>query len=140
MKIPFQHTTIVGRIAELLAERDINGSGIVVIEEFVVAPARHETFGMPYLVRRRENPQFVIVHAKVFYRSHPPILALTIIIQEIKFDFNVQHDCSFAGCSPTGKRPRVQERYKPSIRRATRRVGSVVGRVDLMARFGPQVQ
>ena len=32
--------------------------------------------------------------------------------QDIEFDFNVQHDCPFAGCAPTGKRPRVQERIK----------------------------
>ena len=37
---------------------------------------------------------------------------LTLTVQDIEFDFNVQHDCSFAGCGPTGKRPRVQERIE----------------------------
>ena len=35
-----------------------------------------------------------------------------LIGQDIEFNFNVQHDCSFAGCGPTGQRPRVQERIK----------------------------
>lgn len=35
-----------------------------------------------------------------------------MVAQDIEFDFNVQHDCSFAGCGPTGKRPRVQERIE----------------------------
>jgi hypothetical protein len=30
--------------------------------------------------------------------------------QNVEFDFNVQHDCRFAGCSATGKRARRQER------------------------------
>ena len=50
-----------------------------------------------------------------------PLLAMTA---PLGMGFHMPHCC----------------RYKPSIRRATRRVGSVVGRVDLMARFGPQVQ
>lgn len=36
------------------------------------------------------------------------------IAQDIEFDFNVQHDCAFAGCGPTGKHPCVQERIKSS--------------------------
>lgn len=39
-------------------------------------------------------------------------LALTSITQDIEFDFNAQHDCTFAGCAPTGKRPRMQERIE----------------------------
>jgi len=41
-------------------------------------------------------------------------LTLISIIQDIEFDFNVQHDCQFAGCGPTGRRPRVQERIESS--------------------------
>lgn len=41
-------------------------------------------------------------------------LTLTSTVQDIEFDFNVQHDCLFAGCGPTGKRPCVQERIKSS--------------------------
>ena len=44
----------------------------------------------------------------------PCVLTLPSIAQDIEFDFNVQHDCSFAGCGPTGKRPCVQERIESS--------------------------
>ena len=39
-------------------------------------------------------------------------LTSTLTFQDIEFDFNVQHDCTFAGCGPTGKRPSVQERIE----------------------------
>jgi len=41
-----------------------------------------------------------------------PLSEVDLIIQDIEFDFNVQHDCPFAGCTSTGKRPRVRERIK----------------------------
>ena len=66
LKDPFQHVIVVGRIAELLTEHEIGGSGIAVVEEFVVPPTRHETFRMPYLVQRQEDPSFIIIHTKVF--------------------------------------------------------------------------
>ena len=114
LKGPFQHGTVVGRITELLAEHEFNGSGIATIEEFVVAPTRHKGFGMPYLVWRQEDPSFIIVHTKVFLPRSTPYNYVSVNSnrQDIEFDFNVQHDCSFAGCGPTGKRPHVQERVK----------------------------
>lgn len=59
----------MGRIVELLAERDSGGSGIAVIDVFAVAATRHERFGMPYLIRRQVNPSFVIVDTKAFLIS-----------------------------------------------------------------------
>ena len=56
----------MGRIAELLTERDSGGSGIAVIDVFAVAATRHNTFGMPYLIRCQADPSFVIVDTKVF--------------------------------------------------------------------------
>jgi len=41
-----------------------------------------------------------------------PRIIINPILQDIEFDFNVQHDCSFAECGPTGKRPRMQERIE----------------------------
>ena len=41
-----------------------------------------------------------------------PLFQVDSVIQDIEFDFNVQHDCPFAGCTSTGRRPRVQERIK----------------------------
>lgn len=63
--VSFQHETIVGRVAELLAESDTSGFGIAVIDVFGVAATRHERFGMPYLIRHQTNPSFVIIHTKV---------------------------------------------------------------------------
>ena len=51
-------------------------------------------------------------------RYPPPLrylgVGVDVVTQDIEFDFNVQHDCSFAGCGPTGKRPCVQERIESS--------------------------
>ena len=105
--------TVVGRVAELLTERDTGGFGIAVIDAFAVAATRHERLGMPYLIWCQANPSFVIVHTKVFaLLSVACVLPLMLVVQDIEFDFNVQHDCSFAECGPTGKRPRVQERIE----------------------------
>ena len=105
---------VVGRISELLTERDTGGFGIAVIDTFAVAATRHEKFGMPYLVQHQANTSFVIVHTKVSLvtASTPCMLTLTLIVQDIEFDFNAQHDCLFAGCGSTGKHPRVQERIE----------------------------
>ena len=71
----------MGRVAELLAQRDPDGSGIAVIDAFRVAVNRHDRFGMPYLIRHQGNASFVIIHTKVrvflllliyaFVRSRP---------------------------------------------------------------------
>lgn len=76
LKVPFQHATVVGKITELLAEHEVSRLGIAVIEEFVVAPTRHEKFGMPYLVQRREDPSFVILHTKVFLPQPTPHVSI----------------------------------------------------------------
>ena len=57
----------MGRIAELLTERDTDGFGIATIDVFAVAATRHDGFGMPYLVRHQANPSFVVVDTKVFF-------------------------------------------------------------------------
>jgi hypothetical protein len=68
---------------------------------------------MPYLVQCQTNPSFVIVHTKVFFIAISMFRAnISPVAQDIEFDFNVQHDCSFAECGPTGERPRMQERIK----------------------------
>lgn len=56
----------MGRVAELLTERDTGGLGIAVIDAFAVAATRHERLGMPCLVRHQASPSFVIMHTKVF--------------------------------------------------------------------------
>ena len=115
LKVPFQHENIVGRISELLTEREADGLGIAVIEAFVVAATHHERLAMPYLVRRRVDPTFVIVNTTVFLHCcYHQLLLLITTFQDIEFDFNAQHDCLFAGCGPTGKRPCVQERIESS--------------------------
>lgn len=97
----------------MLAEHDTSEFGIAVIDVFVVATTRHDKFGMPYLVRRQVDPSFIVVDTKVFVIAANTLSdKITSFVQDIEFDFNVQHDCSFAGCGPTGKRPRVQERIE----------------------------
>ncbi|KAJ7347294.1 hypothetical protein DFH08DRAFT_670751, partial [Mycena albidolilacea] len=34
---------------------------------------------------------------------------------EVRFAFNVQHDCSSGTCTPTGKRPTLQERQETQL-------------------------
>ena len=105
----------MGQIVELLTESETDGFGIAVIDMFMAAATRHERFGMPYLVRRQTHPSFLIARSKVL--SILPtysVLMLTLAVEDIEFDFNVQHDCSLAGCGPTGKRSSVQERIKSS--------------------------
>ncbi len=36
-------------------------------------------------------------------------------VQDVLFKFNAQHDCLYAGCEATGKKPQVQERLETSI-------------------------
>ncbi|KAJ7866405.1 hypothetical protein B0H14DRAFT_2504339 [Mycena olivaceomarginata] len=88
-----QDSTIPGRISDIL----VDGAGIVlvVLEPFQVLTSRDEMYGMPILVRRDSEVTFSIVPAK-----------------NIKFKFNVQHDCHSANCEASGVRLRMQERVE----------------------------
>ncbi|KAJ7206206.1 hypothetical protein C8J57DRAFT_1258525 [Mycena rebaudengoi] len=84
---------ISGRISEILVNPD---KGIlVIIELFQVLSSRDEAYGMPVLVRRDSEVTYSIVPAK-----------------NLKFKFNVQHDCYSASCEASGVRLRVQERVE----------------------------
>ncbi|KAJ7788913.1 hypothetical protein B0H14DRAFT_2536420 [Mycena olivaceomarginata] len=85
--------TIPGRISDIL----VDGAGVVlvVLEPFQVLASRDEMYGMPILVRRDSEVTFLIVPAK-----------------NIKFKFNVQHDCHSANCEASGVRLRMQERVE----------------------------
>ncbi|KAJ7433313.1 hypothetical protein B0H11DRAFT_2165040 [Mycena galericulata] len=84
---------ICGRISDILT----NSAGVVVaiLEPFQILSRRDETYGMPVLVRRDSEVTFLIVPAK-----------------NLKFKFNVQHDCHSADCEATGMRLRMQERVE----------------------------
>ncbi|KAJ7795671.1 hypothetical protein B0H14DRAFT_3114648 [Mycena olivaceomarginata] len=88
-----EDSTIPGRISDIL----VDGAGIVlvVLEPFQVLTSRDEMYGMPILVRRDSEVTFSIVPAK-----------------NIKFKFNVQHDCHSANCEASGVRLRMQERVE----------------------------
>ncbi|KAL1939056.1 hypothetical protein VTO73DRAFT_10316 [Trametes versicolor] len=88
---------VMGRIQELLADPEAE-KVIAILDVFEVASTRHSIFGMPWLVRRHDEPSYVIVDASA-----------------IEFEFNVQHDCAFAGCTTTGVRNIRQERVKSSV-------------------------
>ncbi|KAJ7723007.1 hypothetical protein DFH07DRAFT_783692 [Mycena maculata] len=66
-----------GRITEILQKAE-STEAIVVRQQYVVQPGRHTTFNMPFLSpRRREEAVYLILKG-----------------ENIKFSFNVQHDCS----------------------------------------------
>ena len=84
-------------------------TAIAVVDIYQVASTRDTTFDMPILARWHDKISQVIITADVSNvilnagHSHRHIL------QAIKFEFNIQHDCRLAKCSATGTRPRVQE-------------------------------
>ncbi|KAJ7689562.1 hypothetical protein B0H17DRAFT_1160101 [Mycena rosella] len=85
--------SISGRISDILA--DSTGMVLVVLELFQICSSRDEVYGMPVLVCRHSEVEFSIVPGK-----------------NIKFEFNVQHDCCSAECEATGVRMRMQERVQ----------------------------
>ncbi|KAJ6523814.1 hypothetical protein B0H19DRAFT_1223959 [Mycena capillaripes] len=88
-----QDSTIPGRITDILV--DSNGTVLVVLEVFQVLSSRDEIYGVPVLVRRDSEEIFSILPAK-----------------NVKFKFNVQHDCELAQCDFSGVRLRMQERVE----------------------------
>ncbi|KAJ7165453.1 hypothetical protein C8R43DRAFT_878421 [Mycena crocata] len=86
-------TVATGKVAEILQKTDLT-QVIVILEQYVVQPGRHNIFNMPFLSpRRREETVFLILKP-----------------DDIKFSFNVQHDCSGGTCKATGRRPVLQDR------------------------------
>ncbi|KAF7368443.1 hypothetical protein MVEN_00167300 [Mycena venus] len=75
-----QELTIPGRIADILV--DSSGIVLVVLEVFQVLSSRDEIYGMPVLVRQDSEEIFSIISGK-----------------NVKFKFNVQHDCESAQCA-----------------------------------------
>ncbi|KAJ7635914.1 hypothetical protein B0H17DRAFT_1149590 [Mycena rosella] len=92
---------ITGRINNIL--EDGHGSAIIVLDVFHVSD-EHSIFGMPVLARRQSEETSLLFLPCELTRS-----------QDIKFLYNVQHDCNLAECKATGKRPRMQERVDSGI-------------------------
>ncbi|KAF9780464.1 hypothetical protein BJ322DRAFT_1128850 [Thelephora terrestris] len=92
---PEKCSTICGRIVELLAPTECEVKGLAVITVYQMLESRHPIFGMPRLAKvTPPNGQGSVV----------------VPVEDLEFNFNVQHDCPSAGCSATGKRARRQER------------------------------
>ncbi|KAF8144720.1 hypothetical protein K438DRAFT_1910920 [Mycena galopus ATCC 62051] len=88
----------IGRIVDILQQTN-SSDAIVIIEQFLVQPTRHDIFNMPFLTpRRREESVFLVLKPK-----------------DVKFSFNVQHDCSSGSCKASGKRAVLQERQATKI-------------------------
>ncbi|TFK90573.1 hypothetical protein K466DRAFT_516936 [Polyporus arcularius HHB13444] len=87
-------TVLLGRIAHLLAH-PADKIALVVLDIFEVGSTQHPKFRMPVLARRYGEASYVIVKS-----------------QDLRFNFNVQHDCKAAGCSATGTRHVSQERQQ----------------------------
>ncbi|KAJ6626610.1 hypothetical protein B0H10DRAFT_1941631 [Mycena sp. CBHHK59/15] len=77
---------IVGRIDNVL---DNSKTAVVILDVFQVSAARDDIFGMPILTQPNRR-QFS---------------SLFLLLQDIKFLFNVQHDCRSASCAATGSCP-----------------------------------
>ncbi|KAL1942832.1 hypothetical protein VTO73DRAFT_5072 [Trametes versicolor] len=98
---------VMGRVEDILAEsQSETAKAIAIIDVFEVASTRHTIFNMPWLTRRHDEASYVIVAASVRH---------VFFANAIKFAFNVQHDCAFAGCTGTGLRNIRQERVESSV-------------------------
>ncbi|KAH9920950.1 uncharacterized protein B0H18DRAFT_1213221 [Fomitopsis serialis] len=96
---PIDGQPITGRIAGIFARGMPNAEeAIAVLDVYHVSSQRHDVYGMPVLIRRQGEAQSVIV-----------------LVKNLKFKYNVQHDCANGRCSPSGARPRMQERRATTI-------------------------
>ncbi|KAF8879345.1 hypothetical protein CPB85DRAFT_1497712 [Mucidula mucida] len=73
-------------------------NGVVVLELFQVLSERDPVFGMPVLMCRDGEKTYLIVPSK-----------------NLKFKFNVQHDCTTAKCTASGVRKRKQEQQDSEV-------------------------
>ncbi|KAF7308303.1 hypothetical protein HMN09_00678300 [Mycena chlorophos] len=89
---PAAATVVPGRIVEILRNAEHT---IVVIERFECSATRDEHYGMPVLTPPDENPSLTLIKAA-----------------DLKFNFNVQHDCRAAKCTASGTRTVMQERVE----------------------------
>ncbi|KAJ7191355.1 hypothetical protein GGX14DRAFT_407292 [Mycena pura] len=72
---------VIGEVVEVLRRTD-STDGLVILEQYTLQPERHEVFDMPVLApKRREEAVFLLLNPK-----------------DIRFAFNVQHDCSSGTC------------------------------------------
>jgi hypothetical protein len=88
-----------------------------VLDVYQLASTRHDVFHMPILARRQGEASYLILPAIVscFLSSQLSQSFIIVTLQNIQFDFNVQHDCGFAKCRAAGTRPRVQERLQSDV-------------------------
>ncbi|OBZ66672.1 hypothetical protein A0H81_13364 [Grifola frondosa] len=84
-KSPLDNAMVASRIINILAHD--SQVAYVVIDIFEVASTRHARYDMPYLVHHHDEASSMIVCTK-----------------DIKFTFNVQHDCMFAQYMGSGRR------------------------------------
>ncbi|KAI0682322.1 hypothetical protein BC835DRAFT_1424616 [Cytidiella melzeri] len=91
-EFPLNTELLVGRVNEIWISNTVSSQSIVILELFQVAASRHPTFGMPFLTCCHGEPSSMLLPTT-----------------SIKFDFNVQHDCLYAGCTASGSKPQVQE-------------------------------
>ncbi|KAF8881648.1 hypothetical protein CPB85DRAFT_1378298 [Mucidula mucida] len=92
---------VLGRISFILtlaAPPPDTDEAVVVLELFQVLSERDPVFGMPVLMRCDGEKTYLIVPSK-----------------NLKFKFNVQHDCTTAKCTASGVRKRKQERQDSEV-------------------------
>ncbi|KAH9915819.1 uncharacterized protein B0H18DRAFT_939590 [Fomitopsis serialis] len=91
---------MTGRITAILTRSvdSRNSDVIAIIDVYHVSAHRHDIYDMPVLTRRHGEDECLIIPVK-----------------NLKFKYNVQHDCVSGRCSATGARPRMQERQETTI-------------------------
>ncbi|KAL0570869.1 hypothetical protein V5O48_011094 [Marasmius crinis-equi] len=99
---PLDQSPIIGRISSIVQHAQTPPQGIAlniaVVEIFSVSDHRHATLDLPVLYQPQSEEGYIVAP-----------------VENIKFNFNAQHDCRIAQCESTGHRPHRQERQDSQI-------------------------
>lgn len=113
----------VGRVRDIRSLESANrpdAKGVVFIQPFIILEENDTHYNMPILVPCPTNPKTLTITSEVRFTSTFILkYSLEILLQNIEFVFNAQHDCRHCKCKPTGSEPIRQERHETSRTRRT---------------------
>ncbi|KAL0572680.1 hypothetical protein V5O48_009279 [Marasmius crinis-equi] len=99
---PLDQSPMIGRISSIVqhAQTPLQGISLnmAVIEIFSVSDHRHPTLDLPVLYQPQSEEVYIVAP-----------------VENVKFNFNAQHDCQSAQCESTGLCPRRQERQDSEL-------------------------
>ncbi|KAF8532408.1 hypothetical protein JB92DRAFT_3103859 [Gautieria morchelliformis] len=84
--------SILGCIHRILLPTEKSQSNVIILENFTLSDTLHPHYDMPFLTRP-DPPTYTFIKP-----------------MDVKFIFNVQHDCQMSNCQPNGVRVLHQER------------------------------